>query len=178
MIGDHTEALRNATGSPRGSLRLSLHPREPPVQMPRARPVDSYVRRSEKRVQATSVKHHGTSPWHVLCVVPNLATIVTIHGTSPWHSSKLLQRSQRSTGRVRGIRQTVKCRSEPLKSHVFHLGAGFPSNLDLRSAISRFSRSAKVDNLQTDGCTLRRAAGRTRLSIRPVRRTSRQDGDC
>jgi hypothetical protein len=30
MIGDRIEALRNATGSSRGSLRFSLHTREPP----------------------------------------------------------------------------------------------------------------------------------------------------
>lgn len=29
MIGDHIETLQNATGSPRGSLRFSLHRREP-----------------------------------------------------------------------------------------------------------------------------------------------------
>jgi len=69
MIGDHIEALRNATGLPRGSLRLLLNKegeqRHSPLPF-------SFAATPRKKTEvgwgrslvAATVTIHGTSPWH------------------------------------------------------------------------------------------------------------------
>jgi hypothetical protein len=86
-------ATANATGSPRGSLRLLLHRVRPSSrQMPRACTVDRYAPARPARVKrysaASKVTIHGASPWHSFCVVASrVAANVMHHGSSPWHLS-------------------------------------------------------------------------------------------
>jgi hypothetical protein len=84
MIGGQIEALRNTTGSPRGSLRFSLHRREPAdtnaTGLPRG-----FLRSSLGKASANDKREAPRDKplTRIVCGAPSLATI---HGTSPWHS--------------------------------------------------------------------------------------------
>src|SRR5437867_10749708 len=56
----------------------------------------------------SSVKLHGTSPWHVRREAPaHVETTATHHGTSPWHSSKCLYTPAGDSRMILGVTPKV-----------------------------------------------------------------------